>query len=57
MNKVLICSVVFILVAIVYMAGHNFGYKKGRETGLEIGFQAGWEGCERDATVDWGEWR
>ena len=53
MKKFLICSVVFILVTIIYIAG----YKKGRETGLEIGFQAGWEGCERDATVDWGEWR
>lgn len=56
MNKVMICSVVFILVAIVYMAGHNLGYKKGRETGREIGFRDGWEACEKDASCDWNEW-
>ena len=52
MKKVLI-SVVFILVAIVC---HNLGYKKGRETGREIGFRDGWEACEKDASCDWNEW-
>lgn len=56
MKKVLICSVVFILVAIVYMAVHDLGYKKGRETGREIGFREGWEACEKDASCDWNEW-
>lgn len=57
MKKVLICSVVFILVAIVYMVGHDSGYNKGYETGRDIGFREGWEACEKDATVEWGEWR
>lgn len=57
MKKVLICSAVFILVAVAYMAGHNSGYEKGRETGREIGFREGWEASEKDATVDWDEWR
>ena len=48
MKKVLICSVIFILVAIVYMAGHNSGYKTG--------FREGWEACEKDASCDWNEW-
>lgn len=56
MKKVLIFSSFFIMITIAYMAWHS-GYKKGRETGREIGFREGWAACEKDATVDWGEWR
>lgn len=53
MKKVIIFSVIFILIAIAYMAGRHIGFDAGRDDG----FKDGWAAAERESTVDWGEWR
>ena len=40
-----------------FRTGRVIGIYDGYHAGYDKGFTDGWKGCERDATVDWGEWR
>ena len=56
-SSLVTAMVIMIGSALIYIAGYNAGYIVAKDEWRDMGFQEGWDACEKDATVDWDEWR